>query len=163
MATDLESHIQFIAGLRLTPAAIDLVKTLVAPAAALVGVWVGAIWNTRTEGRRWQRDQRVGAYSAFLHEVVTLRLFIVMHSREQLDEKSSDPQLMIDQFRPMVTSGEALHFYGNDRVTSASQSVIKALQGLTAVKEEERDTAEDGVARAIRDYVAACREELGIR
>jgi hypothetical protein len=39
--------------------------TIVAGLAALVGLIVGRFWDSRSEARRWRRDQRVRTYEEF--------------------------------------------------------------------------------------------------
>jgi hypothetical protein len=49
---------------RLSPQALQLVSLLIAPVAALAGVWLSPFLTNRVEQRKWIRDQRMAAYAS---------------------------------------------------------------------------------------------------
>jgi hypothetical protein len=78
--------------MRLTPGVFQLVSLLLAPLAALAGVWLGPHLTSRIELNRWKRDRKEQAYLALLQAVDSLRLHVmeettVSHAVSRVEEE----------------------------------------------------------------------------
>jgi hypothetical protein len=83
--------------MKITPQILQLVSIIIAPVAALAGVWMASQLSGRVEHRRWLRERRAEAYISVLQsadQVSLSKIFqrsierAVLETVRDLDEKS---------------------------------------------------------------------------
>jgi hypothetical protein len=142
---------------------IDLVQMTIAPVAALLGVWLGSVWSTRTEERRWQRETKAAAYLDVLKEIESFRSYVIDRTVEELDHQAADTDAMFDFFRSKLASLTALRIYGSHRVNSLSDHAVYSVIHYANAKSDQRKELQPQLWNALDELIDACRDDLHLK
>jgi hypothetical protein len=160
IALDLNLAHTLVAGPRLTPSMMDLAEMAIAPVAALVGVWLGSVWSTKTEERRWQRDIKAAAYLDALREIEAFRSYVISRTAEELDQMADDKDALYDLFRPKLAALTGLRIHGSRHVNLLSDKAVYYVIKYAGAKSDKREELQSHLWDALEDLIDACRADL---
>jgi len=144
--------------------------TIIAGFAGLLGLLAGRFWDSRSEARRWRRDQRIRTYEQFAGAYYASReAFRIV---ALLDPGSADAEAAASQaFDRGVTFNRAMvavWLHGSAQVAIAAHQVDVALNELMMTARARRFTWEEWRERrapaehAIERFTEAVRAELSL-
>ena len=109
--------------MRITPTEIQLVAILIAPVAALAGVWMSPRLGAGLERRRWLWQHRAEACLTVLRVAEELR-FRAWHG-----DLPASPQEQID-LRPIAVAARQLELLGGQRTAAQVHNVLDRINQL---------------------------------
>ena len=169
--------------MKITPEFLQLASLIIAPAAALGGIWLSPHLTSRVDHRRWLREQRASAYlnaiqamqgivTAHIHELSVKAMFQVIQEKfpEYKDVKSKE--VPDEEVRDFVEE------YTRERLTTFFTSLIDiqsqvALYGTKAARQicegllhdlvnAPADKGHSIVTNALERFTTVCREDLRV-
>jgi hypothetical protein len=147
-------------------------SALLAALAAVIGVAIGRLWDTRSESARWRRDQKTASYQRVAEQ------FQAVYESIRAVALTSIPE---DTFTALVdhtrTNGfaswdsaiAAVWLHGSTDVVVTATELDEAVGQLFYAAAERRintapqwDTARQPARRAFERFITAAREELDL-
>ncbi|GII26447.1 hypothetical protein [Planosporangium mesophilum] len=144
--------------------------TLLAGLAGLIGIILGRLWDTRSESRRWRRDQRMQSYQAVAGEFYRYREAIrelghTARPGQEHDERSAEVhQLRTDWNRTLA----ALWLHGSERAVQCALAVDHQLAELrirataAVITDEDWPTRREPAQMAYDNFIDAIRHDLAL-
>lgn len=145
-------------------------ESAIIAAAALLGLTLGRLWDSRNEARRWHRDHRIRIYEQFIgayyasREAYRTLALLEPDSPEAEDAFGRALDLAVDFNRSVV----AVWFHGSAAVATAAHLVDVKVNEMPDIARGRKYTWEDwrcarGEAEdAIEGFTEVVRHELGL-
>jgi hypothetical protein len=145
-------------------------SAIIAAMAALLGLALGRLWDSRNEARRWRRDQRIRIYEQFIgayyasREAYRALALLEPDTPESEDAFGRALDLAIDFNRSVA----AVWFHGTAAVATAAHLVDVKINEMPTIARAHKYTWEDwrrarGDAEdAIEHFTEVVRRELGL-
>lgn len=144
---------------------------VVAAAAAILGVAVGRLWDSRAESSRWHRDQTVASYQrlaeAFRTSYDNIQA-IAFADPNARDFSAMVRKVIVEGNRVWHDALSSVWFHGSPGVIAAATTLDRSLTGLHAQAAGRLFSAEDWARarvparRAFEEFLEAARVELAL-
>lgn len=128
----------------------DVLTTLLPAAIGLIGVGVGASLSERGQHRRWLREQKVEAISAFVENAGLL-------VDRFLDTSPSTPEERIEWLHGLQSGRTTIHLLCGTETRRALSTLARRVQDLET---DRSPVAEEAAITALRDFVEVARDEI---
>jgi len=141
----------------LTSDLVPVVAVLVAPAAALAGVWLSPRFAARAEQRRWQWQRRAEACATVLRIAEDFRFQLWSRDLPAIPKHKVDLDL-----RPLFLAMREIQLFGEEQVAAAVNPVIGRLMDLWSqaqYKAIDESTARQRLGGSIPDQPPPGRED----
>jgi hypothetical protein len=110
----------------------QLIRYGVPGVVALVGVWLGRMWERRGATRRWRRDQRLDAYSRLLEAISKARdAGVRLWSRETPEARTYEANRIIEAEAPLYQLVARIELLGPDDVAAAADRAATKVMDAT--------------------------------
>ncbi|MDG6109553.1 hypothetical protein Daura_31610 [Dactylosporangium aurantiacum] len=145
-------------------------SAVIAAVAALLGLVVGRLWDSRVEARRWRRDHRMRVYERFIAAYYASREAYRSLALQEPGTAGSEEALAraLDlgvDFNQAVVS---VWFHGSPAVAAAVHGVDVEINKLVAVAQlrryawEEWRVARSPAEHAAEQFIEVVRRDLGL-
>lgn len=148
-----------------------MTTALIAAAAALFGVVVGRLWDSRSEAARWRRDQQAASYQRFAEEFrATCE---AMRTLALADPESATSPELVSDFRRNYDKWDnaytAVWLHGSPAVVTAAIALDRAQTELFYDVQQRHLQIEDWyhlrvtTREAFERFIRAVRNELDLK
>ncbi|MGW4125264.1 hypothetical protein [Nocardia sp. NPDC004711] len=141
----------------------------IAALAAILGVVIGRLWDSRSESVRWQRDQRTASYRSLAEQFQVLNEVLrALATADPVVDSYPDrvDQVRIVDFKAWDSAYTAVWLYGTPHVVSIASALDAAVTKLFYDVIERRLSIQEWqqlrtCARAVfEQFISAIRDEL---
>jgi hypothetical protein len=174
--------------MKITPGVLQLAAILVAPIAALAGVWLSLYLATRADRQRWLRDHRASAYVTAIEAAESIRVSSLIATSvrklERLHEEVSRPtqdqlgqppslddirkrmeQATLVPLTPLIHAESEISIFGDETAYRAIRRLVSAVIALLADRDEtgdEKKARDTEVVEAENEVIDHCRKGLSL-
>jgi hypothetical protein len=143
----------------------------VAAVAAILGVAVGRLWDSRAESARWHRDQRIASYQrlaeAFRSSYDNIQT-IAFTDPNAVDFNATVRKIIVECNHVWHDALSSVWFYGSPGVIAAATSLDRSLTDLHALAVDHLFSAEEWAKRRVparrtfEEFLEAVRAEFAL-
>jgi hypothetical protein len=154
------------------PLWVQIVAIIVSPVLALIGVGVGARMSRSGEERKWLRDARLRAYTAYLsacnsYDVAARQLGQSLRTGPGQDQSAARADAL-RAIRDVLTCQESVLLLGSAQVQAGCAAATKAVYAMNDSTRRLIEGADDGgwpdagegLRQAVQSFREAVRSEL---
>jgi hypothetical protein len=144
---------------------------VVAAVAAILGVAVGRLWDSRAESARWHRGQRIASYQrlaeAFRSSYDNIQA-IAFADPNAADSSAMVRKIIVEGNHAWHDALSSVWFYGSPDVIAAATSLDRSLTDLHAQAIDRLFSAEDWARarvparRTFEEFLEAVRAEFSL-
>lgn len=146
-----------------------MTATVVGALAAILGIAIGRLWDSRAESTRWRRDQKATSYQSFAEQFQALCEVLRALATTDPDlavYSERVERVRIEDFKGWDSAFTAIWMHGDSGVVTAAAQLDRAVTDLFYEVSERHFTVEDWkearlpARRAFDQFLAAVRKDL---